>query len=76
MAILNVKNVPDALYAELQRRAKAERRSLAQEVVRILEREVGRPRRRKITELKGLGKELWRKMDVDRYLERERRSWD
>ena len=27
-------------------------------------------------ELRGLGKELWRSIDVDQYLEEERNSWD
>ncbi len=76
MAILNIKNLPDDLYDALRRRAKAERRSVSQEVLRILEREMGRPRKHKISELKGLGKALWRRVDVERYLERERRSWD
>jgi plasmid stability protein len=76
MAVLNIKNLPDELYAALRARARAERRSLSQEVVRILEREIGRPRKHKVSELKGLGKDLWRKVGVDRYLERERRSWD
>ena len=76
MAVLNIKNLPDDLYAALRARARAERRSLSQEVVRILEREVGRSRKHKISELKGLGKDLWRKIDVARYLEGERRSWD
>lgn len=76
MAVLNIKNLPDELYEALRARARAERRSLSQEVVRILEREVGRPRKHKVSELKGLGKDLWRKVGVERYLERERRSWD
>lgn len=28
-----------------------------------------------ILELKGLGKELWRSVDVDKYIQRERDSW-
>ena len=30
---------------------------------------------RSLRELKGLGKELWRSVDVDQYLREERRSW-
>jgi hypothetical protein len=30
---------------------------------------------RNITELKGLGKEFWRSIDVDEYIREERRSW-
>lgn len=29
-----------------------------------------------ITELKGLGKEIWEQIDVDAYIEEERNSWD
>lgn len=29
-----------------------------------------------LRELRGLGKELWRSIDVDKYLEEERNSWD
>ncbi len=29
-----------------------------------------------ILELEGLGKEVWENIDVDRYLEEERNSWD
>jgi hypothetical protein len=28
-----------------------------------------------ITELKGLGKELWQEIDVEKYIEEERSSW-
>lgn len=76
MAVLNIKNVPDDLYKALRKRASAERRSVAQAVIRILEREVRRPHKHKISELKGLGKDVWRKVNVERYLDRERRSWD
>ena len=32
--------------------------------------------KRSIMELQGLGKELWRAIDVDEYLRQERASWD
>jgi hypothetical protein len=34
-----------------------------------------RPKHR-ITEFKGLGKEVWRKIDVEKYIEEERNSWE
>jgi plasmid stability protein len=37
MPILHVRNVPDDLYAELQRRAAAQRRSLSAEVIVLLD---------------------------------------
>ena len=36
MAVLNIKNLPDALYKKLQARAKRERHSVAQEVTYLL----------------------------------------
>ncbi|HUT18631.1 MAG TPA: hypothetical protein VM366_05670 [Anaerolineae bacterium] len=37
MPILHVRNVPEELYAELQRRAEAQRRSLSAEVITLLD---------------------------------------
>ena len=33
-------------------------------------------RKRQLSELKGLGKELWQKVDVEEYLDEERNSWE
>jgi plasmid stability protein len=76
MAILNIKNFPDELYEELQERAQRERRSVAQEVIFLLE--VGTRRRapHSILELRGLGKELWEGIDPAAHVEAERSSWD
>lgn len=76
MATLNIKNFPEALYGRLQSQAERERRSLSQEVIHLLSRAVEEPEVTSILELQGLGKDLWRRLDVDRYLEEERRSWD
>ena len=37
----------------------------------------GVPRKKhSIMELKGLGKEIWRGVDVEKYIDEERNSWD
>jgi plasmid stability protein len=76
VAVLNVKSVPDKLYRKLQARAKRERRSVAQEVIRILEHALTEPPRLSIMNLQGLGKEIWRNINSDQYIEAERRAWD
>ena len=76
MAVLNVKSVPDKLYRKLQARAKRERRSVAQEVLEILDRALNEPPRLSILNLQGLGKEIWQDIDIDKYIEAERRAWD
>ena len=76
MAVLNIKNLPDALYKKLQARAKRERRSVAQEVTYLLSEALETANPLSILELKGLGKEHWRKVDAAKHVERERASWD
>ena len=76
MAVLNVKSVPDKLYRKLQARAKRERRSVAQEVIEILDQALNEPPRLSIMNLQGLGKDIWRDIDSDKYIEAERRAWD
>ena len=76
MATLNVKNLSDALYRRLQKRARESRRSVAQEVTLILEEAVGRSEPLSILGLRGLGKEAWAGIDAAAHVDAERRSWD
>jgi plasmid stability protein len=74
MAILNVKDLPDALYKKLKARAKRDRRSVAQEVTHLLSEALEAPKRSSVLALRGLGKELWLG-DVTEHVRRERDSW-
>jgi len=76
VATLNVKNLPDALYRKLQKRARERRRSVAQEVAVILEEAVGRQEPLSILELRGLGKDVWRGVEGAAHVDTERRAWD
>lgn len=76
MATLNVRNLPDALYRKLQAQARRERRSVAQEVTRILSEALEAREPTSILELQGLGKELWREVDAATHVREERESWD
>lgn len=76
MATLNIKNFPDGLYESLRERAKREHRSVAQEVIYLLERATAAPEAHSIRELRGLGKELWADIEPVDHVERERRGWD
>jgi plasmid stability protein len=75
MATLNVKNLPDPLYKKLKARAKAERRSVAQEVTVLLGEALAEPKKLSILDLQGLGKEIWKGIDAAEYVARERDSW-
>ncbi len=76
MAVLNIKNLPDALYRKLQARAKRQHRSIAQEVTHLLTDALETPKPLSILDLKGLGKEHWRRVDASKHIEEERNSWD
>ena len=60
MATLNIKNFPDTLYKILQQNAELDRRSLAQEVICILQEAVEEKEKSSILELRGLGKKRWK----------------
>jgi len=76
MATLNVKEFPDDLYGRLKERAARERRSVAQEVIHLLEAAVAEPEPLSLLGLRGLGKELWAAVDVAAHVDAERASWD
>jgi plasmid stability protein len=76
MAVLNVKNLPDGLYKKLKARARANHRSVAQEVNHLLAAVLEEPHPLSILELRGLGKEAWAGVDPVRHVAEERASWD
>jgi len=64
VATLNIKSFPDKLYAKLQKQAKLHRRSLAQEIIHILDSTMSEPSQLSVLELQRLGKEIWRRMNA------------
>jgi plasmid stability protein len=76
MATLNIKNLPEPLYEKLQERAQREHRSVAQEVIHILDQALEQGKTLSIMGLEGLGKELWEGIDAAEYIREERDSWD
>lgn len=49
---------------------------LVEQLAAKLRRQVPSAKTRRITELKGLGKEIWQDIDVQRYIDEERSSWN
>jgi plasmid stability protein len=76
VAILNIKNLPDALYERLKARAEQQHRSVAQEVTHILDQVLGGAEPLSILDLQGLGKSTWTGKDAVAHVEAERRTWD
>jgi plasmid stability protein len=76
MAILNIKNFPDGVYARLKARAEQQHRSVAQEVTHILDQVLGGAEPPSILDLQGLGKSVWTGVDAAAHVNAERRAWD
>ncbi|MFW5928555.1 MAG: hypothetical protein ACOC53_07315 [Candidatus Saliniplasma sp.] len=62
------------LLAEIQRLDHEEQYKLLEDIVMLLKNR-GK-KKHDISELKGLGKELWESVDIDKYVERERETWN
>ena len=76
MSTLNIKDFPDSLYRKLQARARRQRRSVAQEVTRLLSEAIAAPPPLSILDLRGLGRKQWKGVDAGAHVEKERSSWD
>lgn len=76
MATLNIKNLPDPLYAALKERADGQHRSVTQEVTHILTEALRAEEPLSILDLQGLGRELWAEIDAAQHVEDERAAWD
>lgn len=76
MATLNIKKFPNDLYEHLRVIAEQEQRSLSQEVIYLLRQAVRSKEKRSLLELRGLGKELWKDVDVGDHIQHERDAWD
>jgi len=59
-----------------QRLAPADQLRLLEELAALLRHKVAAQKKHSITELKGLGKEIWQGIDAQEYIDRERASWD
>lgn len=76
MAVLSIEDLPDELYERLEKQAQRNGRTLADEVIHLLEAGIHPRALHSILELQGLGKEVWAGVDAAAYIEEERASWD
>ena len=49
---------------------------LVEQLAAKLRRQMPFAKTRRITELKGLGKEIWQEVDIETYIDQERASWN
>jgi hypothetical protein len=61
---------------QVRRLTPADQLRLLEELVVLVRRQVTTRTRRSILELQGLGKEIWKDIDAQEYIDRERASWN
>jgi hypothetical protein len=61
---------------QVERLTPDEQRQLMKDIEAMLQRQVESKPRHNIMELKGLGKEIWKDIDVAEYIRQEREAWN
>ena len=64
------------VLSRVQSLTPADQLRLLEELAALVRRQVTTRPRRSILELQGLGKEIWRGIDAQEYVDRERASWN
>lgn len=68
--------VYDRVLHQVQHLDPADQLRLLEELAALVRRQAALQTRRSILELRGLGKEIWKDIDVQKYVEQERASWN
>jgi len=63
------------IVTQVQQLELSEQFRLLKTLSNFIQHEVAAKPSRSILELKGLGKECWRKIDIEQYIDQERNSW-
>jgi len=66
----------EQLLTQATRLPRADQRRLLEDLATAVRRDVSIPPRHSVTTLPGLGKELWRGVDAQHYVNDERAAWD
>ena len=53
-----------------------EQLQLIEDIIKVVRHQVTTRPKHSIMELKGLGKEVWKGVDVEKYIDEERNSWE
>ena len=64
------------VLSQVERLSPDDQLRLVEQLSGKLRREMATTKAHRITELKGLGKEIWEEIDVQQYIDQERDSWN
>lgn len=66
----------DHLVSEIKTLDLPDQLRLLEEMTTLIRQKTGRPEHRRIMELKGKGKDIWKGLDIKSYIDKERSSWN
>ena len=76
MSTYTYRKVLDEVLNQVQHLTPDDQLRLVEDLVANIRRQgTARPKKHSIMELKGLGKEIWEGVDVEKYIDEERNSW-
>jgi hypothetical protein len=73
---MNVAPTYNELLHQVQQLDLADQLRLIEDLATFVRQQIAVPPQRSITELKGLGKEIWQGIDAQEYVNEERKSWN
>ena len=68
--------VYDEVLSQIENLTPEEQLQLLEDLAAIIRHQSKTQPKHSIMELRGLGKEIWQRIDVEKYIEEERNSWD
>ena len=75
MATITINNLPEDIYHFLKQNAEKNKRDIQEEIILLLKKIVNEKKNYQITQLRGLGKEIWKNIDVEDFIKKEREKW-
>jgi len=66
----------EQIVSEIEKLDYSDKINIMSRIVNLLKREEKDHRALSVTQLKGLGKNVWRKTDIASYVSTERKSWE
>ena len=64
------------ILTRIQKLTPSDQLRLLEQLAVLVRRQIAVQPRRSILELKGLGKEIWKDIDIQEYIDQERASWN
>ncbi|GAC1349648.1 MAG: hypothetical protein NVSMB27_24740 [Ktedonobacteraceae bacterium] len=76
MSTYNYHEILDEVLNQAQRLTPEDQLRLVEDLVANIRRQEFSSKKHSVMEFRGMGKELWKGVDVEKYIDEERNSWE